>query len=273
MTTINDIHDLALILEQHPEWRAEIRRLVLTDDLLEMPVRMERQEIRMDNLETRMEGLETRMGNLEVRMDRLESVVAKLVETTAVLAEQMDATNRRIDDFRNETNQRFNAIDGRFNRVEADIGDLKGHVMEGKTREEALLIATNMGLQWVSTLPKGATAVIWNEAESAGLTAGISSDERKSFGRADLVVEALTPQGERCYIAVEASCTANGRDTRRVARNARFLSRFTNLPSFAAVACVRIDNRESDIVAEQDAWTTDSQKIYWHEFPEMRSLT
>jgi len=266
MTTINDIHDLALILEEHPEWRAEIRRLVLTDDLLEMPVRMERQEIRMDNLETRMDGLEVRMGNLEVRMgnlevrmDRLESVVAKLVETTTVLAEQMDV-------FRNETNQRFN-------RVESGIGDLKGHFMEGTAREEALLIATNMGLQWVSTLPKGATALIWNEAESAGLTAGISSDDRKSFGRADLVMEAMTPQGERCYIAVEASYTANGRDTRRVGRNARFLSRFTNLPSFAAVASVRIDNRVSDIVAEQGAWTTDSQKIYWHELPEMRSLT
>lgn len=252
MTTINDIHDLALILEEHPEWRAEIRRLVLTDDLLEMPARMERQEIRMDNLET--------------RMDRLEAALERLADTTAALAEQVAATNQRIEEFRNETNQRFN-------RVESDIGDLKGHFMEGTAREEALLIATNMGLQWVSTLPKGATALIWSEAESAGLTAGISSDDRKSFGRADLVMEAITPQGERCYIAVEASYTANGRDTRRVGRNARFLSRFTNLPSFAAVACVRIDNRVSDIVAEQDEWTTDSQKIYWHELPEMRSLT
>ena len=255
MTTINDIHDLALILEEHPEWRAEIRRLVLTDDLLEMPTRMDRQEIRMDNLETRMGNLETRMDNLETRMDNLEAALERLAETVAALAEQVAATNRR------------------FNRVEADIGDLKGHFMEGTAREEALLIATNMGLRWVSTLPKGATAVIWNEAESSGLTKGISSDDRKSFGRADLVMEAMTPQGERCYIAVEASYTANGRDTRRVGRNARFLSRFTNLPSFAAVACVRIDNRVSDIVAEQDAWTTDSQKIYWHELPEMRSLT
>ena len=252
MTTINDIHDLALILVEHPEWRAEIRRLVLTDDLLEMPVRMERQEIRMDNLETRMDNLETRMGKLETQM-------GKLIETVTVLAEQMD-------DFRNETNRRFN-------RVEADIGDLKGYFIEGTAREEALLIATNMGLQWVSTLPKGATALIWNEAESSGLTAGISRDDRRSFGRADLVMEALTPQGERCYIAVEASYTANGRDTRRVGRNARFLTKFTNLPSFAAVACVRIDNRVRDIVVDEDAWTTDSQKIYWHELPEMRSPT
>ena len=175
-------------------------------------------------------------------------------------------TIQRIDDFRAETNRRFN-------RVEADIGDLKGYFIEGTAREEALLIATNMGLQWVSTLPKGATALIWNEAESSGLTAGISRDDRRSFGRADLVMEALTPQGERCYIAVEASYTANGRDTRRVGRNARFLTKFTSLPSFAAVACVRIDNRVRDIVVDEDAWTTDSQKIYWHELPEMRSPT
>ena len=252
MTTINDIHDLALILVEHPEWRAEVRRLVLTDDLLEMPVRLERVEGKVDKLENKVDGLEG-------RMDRVEVKVEKLVDTTTGLAKQME-------DFRTETNRRFN-------RIEADIGDLKGHFMEGTAREEALLIATNMGLQWVSTLPKGATALIWNEAESSGLTAGISRDDRRSFGRADLVMEAQTPQGERCYIAVEASYTANGRDTRRVGRNARFLTKFTNLPSFAAIACVRIDNRVRDIVAEQDAWTTDSQKIYWHELPEMRSLT
>jgi hypothetical protein len=35
--TVNDLHDLIRLLEEHPEWRAEMRRVLLTDELLELP--------------------------------------------------------------------------------------------------------------------------------------------------------------------------------------------------------------------------------------------
>ncbi len=35
--TVADFPHLLRLLEQHPEWRAELRRLVLTDDLLGLP--------------------------------------------------------------------------------------------------------------------------------------------------------------------------------------------------------------------------------------------
>jgi len=35
--TLNDVRDLTQLLALHPEWRAEVRRLVLTDELLELP--------------------------------------------------------------------------------------------------------------------------------------------------------------------------------------------------------------------------------------------
>ena len=37
-----DFHDVARLLEEHPEWRAELRRLVLTDDLLTLPAQITR---------------------------------------------------------------------------------------------------------------------------------------------------------------------------------------------------------------------------------------
>ena len=39
MTTINTIHDLHRILVEHPEWRDELRRILLTKELLELPQR------------------------------------------------------------------------------------------------------------------------------------------------------------------------------------------------------------------------------------------
>lgn len=35
--TVNDFRDLINILEQQPEWRAELRRWVLTEELLALP--------------------------------------------------------------------------------------------------------------------------------------------------------------------------------------------------------------------------------------------
>lgn len=35
--TPTDFHDLVRWVEAHPEWRAELRRLVLTDSLLALP--------------------------------------------------------------------------------------------------------------------------------------------------------------------------------------------------------------------------------------------
>ena len=37
MTTINDIRDLVRIVEDNPEWRSELRRVLLTQELLAVP--------------------------------------------------------------------------------------------------------------------------------------------------------------------------------------------------------------------------------------------
>ena len=59
----------------------------------------------------------------------------------------------------------------------------------------------------------------------------------QSFRRADLVIEA-SDGGEPCYIAVEASYTADWHDVDRAARNARLLARFTGRSGHAVVAGV-----------------------------------
>jgi hypothetical protein len=35
--SVDDFHDLIRLLEAQPEWRAELRRLLLTDELLAIP--------------------------------------------------------------------------------------------------------------------------------------------------------------------------------------------------------------------------------------------
>ncbi len=35
--TVQEFHDLIQLLEQHPEWRTELRRLMLSEELMSLP--------------------------------------------------------------------------------------------------------------------------------------------------------------------------------------------------------------------------------------------
>ena len=65
------------------------------------------------------------------------------------------------------------------------------------------------------------------------------SNELRSFRAADLVAEARDPEGNTRYLAVEASFTADQRDTQRAIRNADLLQRLTGHNALAVVASVR----------------------------------
>lgn len=58
---------------------------------------------------------------------------------------------------------------------------------------------------------------------------------------------------------MEASFTANSRDSRRALRSAELMTRFTGQPAIAAVAGVRYDWALKDQI--------EFQRLYWYEIP------
>jgi hypothetical protein len=82
---VSDFHDLVRLLEQHPEWRAELRRLVLTEEILSLPqlVRDLAQEVRglaeaQARTEVRLTELAEAQARTEQRVGRLEDRVGAL---------------------------------------------------------------------------------------------------------------------------------------------------------------------------------------------------
>ena len=71
--TVQEFRDLVQILEQHPEWRAELRRLVLTEDLLTLP-----QIVR--ELVEAQRRTEERVNQLTQQVEQLTHQVERLVE-------------------------------------------------------------------------------------------------------------------------------------------------------------------------------------------------
>ena len=150
-----------------------------------------------------------------------------------------------MDGFIERTNQRFS-------RIEDDISNMRGEHARNTAIGEAVDIAEYMGFRMLRILSGDDLRELLRTSD----TSGIATSELQSFRRADLVMEATDADGNIHYIAVEASNTADERDTRRAIRNAEFLSRFTGQPAHPAIASVRNDQRIRDII--------DSGQVYWH---------
>lgn len=223
MTTINNIEDLVRVLDENPEWAEALRARLLTRELLELP--------------QTVAELVVRINELSDEAKTVSSAVRELTSTVNELASELRATNRRLD------------------RLQDDVGWLKGRIIYDIARDHAALIAGEMGFVWEKSLVRADLRRLIEQHDVSDLPRG----DVRSFHRADLVMQVADNEGNPHYIAVEASFTVNGRDSRRALRNAELMARFTGLPAVAAVAGVRYDWNLKESV--------ESEQLYWYEIP------
>lgn len=81
--TVNDLQDLLKLLREHPEWRGDVRREVLGDELLSLPdlVRQNSEDIRD------LHGV-VRQNSEDIR--ELQGVVRQNSEDISRLSERME---------------------------------------------------------------------------------------------------------------------------------------------------------------------------------------
>ena len=96
--TVRDFHDLVELLGQHPEWRTELRRLMLTEELLALP---------------------QVVHELAEAQQRTEQRLEELVRAVAELAAAQQRTEQRVG------------------RLQDDVGGLKGIVLEERYHRRA----------------------------------------------------------------------------------------------------------------------------------------
>jgi len=170
---VRDFHDLVRLLEAHPEWRAELRRLVLSEELLRLPelvrelveaqsrTQQQLEELgrrvdgladRVDRLATQVEALtaaqaraEERLSKLEERVDRLEEAIARLTEAQAHAEERLarlEEAVARLTEAQARAEERLSKLEERVDRLEEAIARLteaQAHAEERLARlEEAV---------------------------------------------------------------------------------------------------------------------------------------
>ena len=239
MSTINTMEDLIQVLDEHPEWLEALRARLLTRELLELP---------------------NTLAMFAAEMREFRAQVDRFVAATNNRLDGIDARFDKVDARLDGIDTRFDGVDARldghdlmFKRITDDLGQLKGAHARNAALEDAAIIARDLGLQRTKSLSREELLDLIDAAD----TANISVDDLRSFRVADLIMEAATEDGEICYVAVEISYTANGRDTRRAIRNAEFLTRFTGKRSFAVVSGLHRDDRIQDGI--------ESGEVFWHQ--------
>jgi hypothetical protein len=122
--TVQEYLDLVRLLAEHPEWRAELRRLLLSDDVLALPAIVRDLAAAQQRTEERLGALTEAQQRTEERIEQLEGIVQTLAE-----AQQ-------------RTEERLGALAEAQRRTEARLERLEGVVQtlaEAQQRTEARL--------------------------------------------------------------------------------------------------------------------------------------
>ena len=228
---IATVEDMVRVLDEHPQWLEALRARLLTRELLDLPQTVADFIAATDR---RFDVLERQMVELRADLER------QLFELRADLERQL--FEQRAD------------LQREMNQLRADIGPLKAAHARNAAMEEAGMIAEDLGLSLVGILSRDDLRSLAQRADAGD----VSKHDLRSFRRADMVLRATdAAAGTECYLAVEVSYTANGRDTERAVRNAQLLTRFTGLRASAVVVSLRLDNRIRPAV--------DSGEVAWYQ--------
>ena len=230
-TTINTIEDLIQLLDENPQWAQALRDRLLTRELIELP-----------------ENFARFVRETNQRFDRIESDIQVLKSDVEVLKSDMQTVKSDVEVLKSD----MQTVKSDIKSIRDDMAPLKGAHARNAALREADLIAEDMGFVMGRVLSQDNIRTLAHSRD----TSDISKDELRSFRRADLIIEAVGPQGGICYIAVEVSFTVNGRDTTRAIRNAGFLTSFTGRPAYAAVAGARMDERVRGSI--------ESGEVFWY---------
>ena len=195
--TVREFHELIKILEEHPEWREELRRLILTDELLKLPELVRELAEAQRRTEERLESLAARVDALAEAQRRTEEELRSLAAQVSLLAESQ-------------------------RRMQMDLSELKGDFIERRYRERAHAYFSRLITRAHVLSPDEIVELV-----SRGVEEGIISEgEAEELLWADVIVRGREREsGEEVYLVVEVSWGVGVGDVERAANRAEILGR------------------------------------------------
>ena len=123
--TVADLRDLVRILEERPEWRADLRRILLAEELLSLPQVVQelaeaqkRTEEQLRSFTKRVDGLTVQVQSLTGQVSSLTERVDGLTVQVQSLTGQVSSLTERVDDLTVRMGILTERVDGLTERVD-----------------------------------------------------------------------------------------------------------------------------------------------------------
>ena len=223
MTSIPTTADLLRLLREDPDFRDEVRRLVLSQELLELPERFARFEAYVERQFAEMRGGIARLdeGQAQMRQDIVEirgdivEIRGDIVEIRRDIAKNTsDIGGLRGAEYERRVSRSFTSYASGVFRVRNNRRLRRNRLLLGATRDPAQ--------DFEETLA---------DAVESGQ---ISDDELEELREADAVMVGLD-QDAAVYFVGEFSVTINNRDIERAISRADILARATGCDAWPMV--------------------------------------
>ncbi len=194
---INDFSDIVRLLETHPEWRADLRRLILTEEIVNVPGQIARLTDHVVALASAQARTDVQMTTLTTRVEdltiRMTALTAQMTELTRVMRGMTD-----------------------------DLGKLKGLGMEGRVRTHGGAFFGGL-VRHPHVLSSEELNDVLEEAIDQGK---LSSTETAEIQWTDAVVQGTRrADGVAVYLVVEVSWAVDTNDVERAAHRAALLAK------------------------------------------------
>ena len=274
--TVDDYHDLVRLLAEHPEWKEELRRTLLSDELLALPeiVRelveaQRRTEERLDALVEAQQHFEERLSRLETTVQRLVEQVEALTEGQQRLTEQVEALTggqqrlteqvEALTKGQQRLTERVDALTEGQQRLTDTVGGMKGRMLEITYRDRAG--------PYFGRLLRRVKVVEVHTLEDT-LEAALTSNEFNDLLLLDLLITGKVRHAlelPEIWLAVEISAMVDRHDVDRALRRSNLLRQAGHCA--VAVVAGEAVTRGGEVVARAQnvALVQDGSVAFWKE--------
>ena len=246
MTTINNIEDLARILEEHPHWVETFRTLLLTKELLGLPAIVAE--------------LTERLAQLTAIVEQIRRDVAELKTGQDELRAGQDELRTGQDELRtgqDELRAGQNGLDVRLSRLENNVAALRGDTLENTVHHRARpRVAEEFNLRRVrvvQSISQETLTELTDRLDDAIDDHLISWNQRRRIDETDLILHGHSrTEPVPIWVAVEVSSRVKERDIVRARQSADILATLFGETAQAAVAGHQIDPLDLDRAQAND---------------------
>ncbi len=230
--TPEELRRILRLIESDPEARAEIRRAILTDELLELPARGAEMDLRhterMDALTERLDVLTERVDELTHRVDELTQRVDELTQQMAMVVEQLRALG--------ETAKRQNDR----------LGRLDGWWLQDRWVKHASSYLGSTQYRRIRKVTPEALGLLLDDAEDSER---ISAEERDDAVLLDALHRTRRKDtGDELWMATEVAARIHRDDVERADRRAKTFEKALSAGVVPCVAGASIDDQALALV-------------------------